>query len=48
MMPVTESKVAVKAKSTREKQLYEAYYKWEKKENTKTEISKKKDDCRIY
>ena len=39
---------ALKAKSTREKELYDAYYKWEKKETTKSEISKKKDDCLIF
>ena len=39
---------ALKAKSTREKELYDEYYKWEKKENTKTELTKKKDDCLIY
>ena len=39
---------ALKAKSTREKVLYDEYYKWEQKENRKTEVTKKKDDCLIY
>lgn len=38
---------ALKAKSTREKELYDAYYKWEKKEVVKATVAKK-EDCRIY
>jgi hypothetical protein len=38
---------ALKAKSTREKELYEAYYKWEKKESVKSTVGKK-EDCAVY
>lgn len=39
---------AIKAKSAREKELYDAYYKWEKKETNKAAIKKKKEECEIY
>ncbi len=39
---------ALKAKSTREKELYEAYYNWEKKQTSKAAVTKKKEECNIY
>jgi hypothetical protein len=39
---------ALKAKSTREKELYEAYYNWEKKQTSKAAVAKKKEECAIY
>lgn len=38
---------ALKAKSAREKELIEAYEKWEKKETVKSQV-KKKEDCCVY
>lgn len=38
---------ALKAKSAREKELIEAYEKWEKKETVKSQL-KKKEDCCVY
>lgn len=38
---------ALKSKSTREKELIQAYEKWETKQTVKTH-AKKKEDCQIY
>ena len=39
---------ALKAKSVREKELYEAYYNWQKKQSSKAAVAKKKEECTIY
>lgn len=39
---------ALKAKSTREKDLYDMYYKWQQKQTNKAAVAKKKEECVIY